>query len=242
MKDNLHQSTPLTWQQVYHFLDEGWVLASGLIPSEIVTRADAAAWRCYGISPDEPEHWDSARDKGEFFDDPDLMSVYTDDVLRAAAQLGDNPTRFSHCRRPNYAFVIKLIPTPDEEWKPVGLHMDGASEVQKLEFAPAQWQMFAMIYLHDVESHAGGTVIWPRSHRLVESVARSDPERFRFLCDVRNEIFIGDMKDEKTRYEIGEPLEVSPRAGDVLFMHPLMLHAKPMNIGKRPRFAMHYKW
>jgi hypothetical protein len=38
------------------------------------------------------------------------------------------------------------------------------------------------------------------------------------------------------------PADVAPRAGDVLFMHPLLLHAKPMNVGKRPRFAMHYKW
>ena len=99
-----------------------------------------------------------------------------------------------------------------------------------------------MIYLHDVEPHGGGTVFWPRSHRLVESIARSDPERFRFLCDVRDEIFIGPMIDEKVRYDIGEPVEVAPRAGDVLFMHPLLLHAKPMNVGTRPRFALHYKW
>lgn len=222
---------PLNRDNIYQFLDEGYTLVSGLISREIAARADAAAFRCNGIDPEDAATWPNAVEN-EFFTDPDLMAVYTPELLQAAAQLCDNPTMIGAMRPLESAFVIKLIPT-DEEWQPSGMHMDGGGASQMLQFTPPQWQMFAMVYLHDIERHGGGTVVWPRSHRKLQALARSDTARYRFMPQLAKDLHLVDP---------GDYIELTPRAGDVLFIHPMILHAKPMNVGPRPRFAMHIKW
>jgi hypothetical protein len=221
----------LSEEQIYHFLEEGWVLVPGLVPKDIARAADAAAWRCNGIDPQDPSTWGRVA-TNEFFTDPDLMAAYTPELLRAAAQLGENPALYPICNPPENAFVIKLMPER-AEWRVIGQHVDGGgTEKAPNHTFTRQWHAFSMIYLHDVEPHGGGTVLWPRSARRLEAIARSHPHRYRW----------GYRLNEHLPDLLGEPIELSPKAGDVLFMHPRLAHAKPMNTGSRPRFAMHAKW
>ena len=110
--DSSHTKAPLNHEQIREFLESGAVLVPGLISQEITARADQAVWRCNGISPDAPQRWQDAIPKATFFDDPDLMACYTDGLLRAVAQLSDNPTRFSHGREPATLLSSKLSRRP----------------------------------------------------------------------------------------------------------------------------------
>jgi ectoine hydroxylase-related dioxygenase (phytanoyl-CoA dioxygenase family) len=42
--------------------------------------------------------------------------------------------------------------------------------------------------------------------------------------------------------DLGGPVELTPKQGDVLFYHYLCAHAGSMNTSDRPRLALNMKW
>jgi ectoine hydroxylase-related dioxygenase (phytanoyl-CoA dioxygenase family) len=90
-----------------------------------------------------------------------------------------------------------------------------------------------MTYLSDVPSHGAGTIVWPGSHLKLEALAKSDPERYELMWALNQDI---------PRAGIGEPVELTPRRGDVLFYHYLCAHAGSKNTSDRPRLALNMKW
>ena len=52
----------------------------------------------------------------------------------------------------------------------------------------------------------------------------------------------GTLKPTKERYLVGEPVELTPRRGDVLFYHYLCAHAGSKNTSAVPRLALNMKW
>jgi hypothetical protein len=220
--------------QIERYFLDGYVIVSGLIPKDIAARADAAAFRVNGCDPSDPATWVNPP-VNEFWDDPDLLACYTPALLTAASQLCcPDPFQFPISRPQDKAFVIKLMPRPGP-WRVVDIHLDGTGpDVFHETFSPP-WRMFAMLYLHDIEPHAGGTVLFPGSHHKIAALARSRPDRFRWLNQLCAAVRAGEV-------DLGPPFEATPRAGDVLFMHAWMVHCKPMNTGRRPRFAMNMKW
>ena len=47
----------LSEQQLTQFEEEGYLLLSGLIPQEIVTKAEAAMWQMMGMEAENPDSW-----------------------------------------------------------------------------------------------------------------------------------------------------------------------------------------
>jgi ectoine hydroxylase-related dioxygenase (phytanoyl-CoA dioxygenase family) len=90
-----------------------------------------------------------------------------------------------------------------------------------------------LIYLTPISQHAGGTVVWPGSHRQLESIARSRPEDFEFLYALNEEI---------AKVPLRNPVEILTEAGDVLFYHYLCAHAGSTNTGDTVRLALNHKW
>ena len=226
---------PLTTAQIEHYLIEGYVIVEGLIPKDIAAKADAAAFACNKYDPSDPSTWKADNVKTEFFTDPDLLAVYTPELLMAASQLAcHDPFQFPISRPQDSAFVIKLLPEPGP-WKVVDIHLDGTGPSVYHETFSQPWRMFAMLYLHDIAPHAGGTVLFPRSPAKLMALARSQPHKYRWLNQ------LGDAIKEG-RIDLGPHFEAQPKAGDVLFMNSMMVHCKPMNTGSRPRFAMNMKW
>jgi ectoine hydroxylase-related dioxygenase (phytanoyl-CoA dioxygenase family) len=90
-----------------------------------------------------------------------------------------------------------------------------------------------MTFLNDVALHGGGTVVWPGSHRRLEALARSNPQRYELMWTLNQSL---------KELDLGRPVELTPRRGDVLFYHYLCAHAGSMNTGPRPRLALNMKW
>ena len=47
----------LSKQQLVQFEEEGYLLLSGLIPKETVTKAEEAMWHMMGMDADDPDSW-----------------------------------------------------------------------------------------------------------------------------------------------------------------------------------------
>ena len=90
-----------------------------------------------------------------------------------------------------------------------------------------------MIYLTDVQPHGGGTVVWPGSHRRLETLASSHPQRYKYLATLYRDI---------STLDLGSPREINARAGDVLYYHYLCAHSGSTNTGPGPRLALNHKW
>jgi len=222
--------SPLSTAQVQQYREEGYLLVSGLIPKEIAVKAEAAMWDAIGVSPDDPESWKAVSRRHTNFPKAELTACYTLEFLAAAAQLAeDDPSIF---KPPRSGYAINVFPTSGE-WKWPGPHIDHAIKEHGHKTFPRAFRIATMTFLHDVTQHGGGTVVWPGSHKKLRALGESDPVKYEYMW-----VLNSDMR----KVDIGQPVELTPKQGDVLFYQYLCCHAGSMNLSRRPRFAMNMKW
>jgi phytanoyl-CoA dioxygenase PhyH len=220
----------LSEEQLERYSRDGYLLVSGLIPAAVASAAEAAMWPCMGLDPGDPASWQNARPGHVVYEDPALLACYTPAYIAAAADLaGDDP---STLRTPTRAYTINIFPQ-EAEWQWPRPHIDHAIKDAGHKVFPRAFRIAAMTFLSDVEPHGGGTVVWPGSHRKLEALARSDPQRYELMWTLGSDI---------GKVDLPEPVETTPKQGDVLFYHYLCAHAGSMNTRARPRLAMNAKW
>jgi hypothetical protein len=220
----------LTDDQKQEYNQAGCLLVSGLIPPETAAAAEAAMWRIIGASPNDPSSWAELPRGHGSFDSPELLACYTPAYLAAAARLaGDDPATY---RRPRAAYAIHVFPR-EGEWAWPAPHIDHAIKEHGHTTFPRAFRIAAMTFLNDVAPHGGGTVVWPGSHRRLEALARSDPERYELMWTLNQSL---------QEIDLGPPVELTPHRGDVLFYHYLCAHAGSMNTSAYPRLALNMKW
>ena len=220
----------LTDEQADQYRVQSYLLVSGLIPDNVASAAEAALWRVLGVGPDDPAAWPRGALAHQVSDCVELLACYTPAMLAAAARLAGEPV--SDIRAPERAYAINVFPVP-EEWTRPAPHIDHSIKKDGHKTFPRAFRVAAMTYLSDVPPHGGGTVVWPGSHALLERIARSDPERFEMMWTLNQEL---------ARADLGDPLELTPRRGDVLFYSYLCAHAGSQNTSDRARLALNAKW
>jgi hypothetical protein len=216
--------------QVDRNREEGFLLVGGLIPEDVVAGAALAAFECVGASRDDAATWQALGPAPHVLSDDRLLATYSGEVLAAAAQLGGG--HVSGYARPRQAFTIHRVPRTGP-WKPNGPHLDHSLASERHATFPRPFRVGALTYLSDVVHHGGATLAWPGSHRAVERLARSDERRYAFVTALQADLH---------RLELGEPVEVLARAGDVLFHHPFTVHASSDDVAGAPRLALGRKW
>lgn len=217
-----------------HFLTHGWVrVPSAFSATEAAAMRDVT-WQALeqvGIRRDEPLTWGKER--------PDhLQHLKANPVFQAVGSARtqdaiDEVLGGQAWKRPRDwgAFFI-VFPTPGRAWTPAttGWHLD-ASYTGPL-WPPAGVKVHAMY--GDVLPRCGGMNIMSGSHRVVHQWFLGNPQppgtasaklRKALLCDAP----LAQL----------EVLENTATAGDVILMHPLLLHAPPVaHCGREPRFLL----
>jgi hypothetical protein len=220
----------LSASQAAQYESDGFLLVPGLVLEEIAQAAEAAMWREMSADPADPSTWSAANRNFAAVDSPEMVACYTPEYCAAAAQLaGDDPAGFAP---PKKAFIINTFPT-QAEWKWPHPHIDHAIKEHGYRVFPRAFRIAAMTFLSDVETHGGGTIVWPGSHKQLEALAKSDPEKYALMWSLNQDI---------DRAGLNPPLEMTPRRGDVLFYHYLCAHAGSQNVTSRPRLALNMKW
>lgn len=219
----------LTQAQQEAYNAQGYLLVSGLIALGVARAAEIAMRRLIGIDSQNPASWEGFKQGHQPFDDPALLACYTPEFC-AAAQLADDYPAF--LKPPRQAYAINVFPRPGE-WHWPHPHIDHALKDSGYHVFPRAFRIAAMTYLSDVPPHGGGTVVWPGSHQKLEDVAHADPARFELMWALNQEL---------PKLDLGEPVELTPRCGDVLFYHYLCAHGGSMNTSDQPRLALNMKW
>jgi ectoine hydroxylase-related dioxygenase (phytanoyl-CoA dioxygenase family) len=206
-------TTILTPDQHQFFTDNGYILLSGLVPEPIV---EAAATRLSELY-----------EGNTFFGvkDPAFAACYSESLCRAARELSGNDGDFST--------YYPVAQTSDREWQSPPPHIDHALEQNNFNVFPRPMRLASMFYLSDIRPHGGGTVVWPGSHKKVEALAQTDVVKYERMFHLNNDLPLLDL---------GEPIELTPKKGDVLFYHYLCAHAGSTNNNPEPRLAINHKW
>lgn len=220
-----------TDELVRSYETQGYFLATGLIAHDVKLEAAATIRRLQESgNTDSCEGSSSPHHVHQVYDEPALLVCYTPEVRAFAARLaGYDAARF---RTPRRAYSITTFPCAGQ-WSWPQAHIDHAHREYGHRVFPPSFRIAAIIYLSDVPSHGGGTMVWPGSHRKLEKLAKSEPTHYQMMSTLNLEL---------DKVDLGHPIELTPQCGDVLFYHYLCAHSGTMNTSDRARLALSVKW
>ncbi len=237
----------LSTEQLKHFEERGYLILSGLIPTGTVQKAEKAMWHCLGMDETDSDTWEEVQrpfltgfyiermgngKRVELYGvtHPDVLACCTPEYLTVLKQLAEKYPNIPHCKsqEPDGIWAINQFPI-DGKWKPSTPHLDG--DFRDLRLDPGTFRTTSLTYLTDSNSQQGTTMIWPEGAERIRAFRKKNPE---FSNHVR------DMRAHFPKLDLGEPMEVVAKQGDVLFFHHLLPHSGTMNVGTSPRFAIRY--
>ncbi len=219
----------LTAEQRAAFDRDGFLLVSGLIPDAIAARAEAAIWEKLEADPSDPVTWEG-KPVGSGHSSPDVTAIFTPEMAQLVDALCDEV--HPGWQQPTSAFALNIFPQPGE-WSHYGPHIDHALEKDGFLTFPRPMRLASLLYLTDCKRDGAPTVVWPGSHKKIEALGKSDPERFKLMFTLNNHL---------NELDFGEGIQVEGKRGDVLFYHYLCAHSGSRNARDYPRFAIAYKW
>jgi hypothetical protein len=213
--------TVLSAEQIDSFIEHGYVR----IP-ECFTRADAQpwldeAWVRLGYDRDDPSTWVQQR-----VHMPSLRHVevaeFAPKVWGAACQLLGGEDRVEQPYRWGNGFIANLGIGADRPWEPPSAaspdwHKDGDFFRHFLD-SPEQG-LLTIVLWSDIEPRGGGTFLAPDSVRPVA----------RLLADSRDGVLPEAFPYDELIAQCREFVEITGRLGDVVLLHPYMLHTVSQN-------------
>ena len=250
----------LTPEQRTQFEHEGFVRVCGAFASEAAAAMRDVIWEelreRYGVDRDDrstwtvefPAHLQGLKRRPEFRAISSSRTIGAIDDL-----LGEG--NWDHPRHWGAFFIV--FPKETRSWTvpSEGWHVDA-------EYTAPPEPLFGLkvfALLGDVAPRAGGTMLVVGMHRVIPSfVAKQPPEIVGKLPRARKALMRshpwlvelskpGDGSERVERFmlregEIGgvpvRVVEVTGNAGDVVLVHPWLLHVRPVNAGSDPRFVL----
>jgi hypothetical protein len=218
----------LSDQQIDFFLDHGYVT----IP-QCFTRADAQpwldeAWIRLGYDPHDPGTW---REKRVHMPSQRRVEVkaFAPKAWRAACELLGGEDRIEQPYTWGDGFIANLGLGADRDWQPPsasapGWHKDGDFFRHFLD-SPEQG-LLTLVLWSDIEPRGGGTFVAADSVGPVARLLASRPEG----------ILPDEFDYDALLAQCNHFVETTGRLGDVVLLHPYVLHAVSQNHRGTARF------
>ena len=223
----------LTQADLNHFIEKGHVILKDCFPRELAEEWRAFAFKRLGYDPNDPTTWKEPR-----IHLPSMNRVLIADVApRAWDAICDllggedriiNP--WSNTSKPGWSdgFIINFALGADTPWQPPspevsGWHKDGDFFRHFLD-SPEQGLLTIVVW-SDIYPQSGGTFVACDSVQHVAQWLYEHPEGL--LPSSGFGKLIGKCKDFA---------EITGKAGDVVLLHPFILHAASQNPSGRARF------
>ena len=221
-------TTALTEAQVDSFVEHGYVMLRGCFTREDAQPWLDEAWIRLGYDPHDSDTWVQKR-----VHMPSLRHVEVCDfapkVWGAACELLGGEDRIEQPYTWGNGFIANLGVGADREWEPPSAsspdwHKDGDFFRHFLD-SPEQG-LLTIVLWSDIEHRGGGTFVAADS---VAPVAR-------LLAERREGVLPDDFDYEDLISQCTSFVETTGRLGDVVLMHPYMLHAVSQNHRGTARF------
>ena len=240
-----------------HFSVHGWMRVRAAFTAHDAAAMRAAIWRelaAAGITERDPSTWITERPEH-------LQHVRSVQAFRAvgSARLLEAIVAVlegrTYAMPKNWGSPFVAFPSKHSWGVPSsGWHCD-ANYLSALS-PPDGIRIHALF--GDVEPRAGGTLIVSGSHRLVHTFFRDNPppasargadyrtllQRHPYIRDIHTD-GDGDARAARFMDRVEEHdgialqvIENTGKAGDVMLLHPLLLHVAASNAGHQPRFLL----
>jgi Phytanoyl-CoA dioxygenase (PhyH) len=232
----------LTDSQVQSFLDNGYLVVPGCIDLDVAGSWVEQAYGRLGYGRDDPRTWAKdivwmdhqnqlpVRQVAPRAWDAILDVVGGEDRLERQVMCIESQ-HFSTINSFEWsdAFIVNFRRGSDQPWQPPsasapGWHKDGSYFRHFLD--SREQALLPIVLWSDMRHQGGGTFVAPDSVRLVA----------RFLAERPAGVEPRDFPFRELIAQCGRFEEITGRAGDVVLVHPFMLHASSQNVLGVPRF------
>jgi hypothetical protein len=220
-------STVLTQEQIQSFIDVGYCVLRDAFSARQAAAACRCVWRRMeqkaGIRENDPASWPEAYDIEEHLDDPEVLDCFTDRLAVAVNQLL-GPGRWSGFRKwglwpVNFYFGSdQPYDYPTTSW-----HVDGNWFTHSID-CPLQGLLLIGLFT-DIRPQYGGTILAGESHKATARVLARHPEGISHF----------NLFSEVLAEPIGNFVESTGKAGDVVLAHPFLFHTRGMKHRGPPR-------
>lgn len=222
------QYTTLTPEEVQHFLDYGFVHLKDCFDTEFAAKSTSAAFDRLGYDEDDPDTWEQ---EIVHLSRENMVDVkeFAPRVYGAFCDLLGGEERIKQPVEWGDSYIINFRLGADREWIPPspesgGWHKDGDFFWHFLD-SPEQGLLVIVIW-RDMEHQGGGTFLAPDSIKPIAEYLNANRQGIHpFENEFSN--LIHDCNDLR---------ELTGKAGDVVIMHPYMLHASSQNHSGKARF------
>ncbi len=208
----------LTDADVDQFVRDGYTVARGLIAPDIVDTALATIWRELNVDPEDEATWPDSAIIVPHEINSLMKPCRTPDVDTIAERLAGPGIR----RGGGYSPVINFPRPGPAEFEPMGYHIDG---IDVTTLWPGHRYMVLLAYLTDTSEHGGATAVRPGSHRVLLEhwlATGSTPNGATSVPDL----------------DYADAIPLAGSAGDVIFMHYLLVHGSSHNRSLHPRVGL----
>jgi hypothetical protein len=212
----------LTREQAEHFLERGFVRVPHAFDPAAARPMLDEAWVRFGYDRDDPASWAEPRihlSSRSYLD----ARAFAPAAWRAAMELAGGQDRVSQPWEWGDGFIANLGVGADRPWDPPsaaveGWHKDGDFFRHFLD-SPEQG-LLSLVLWTDVLHQGGGTFI----------AADSVPVVARYLAGHPEGLLPGEFDYDGLIAQCQDFVEVTGQAGDVVLLHPYMLHATSQNV------------
>lgn len=232
----------LTDKHVQSFLDNGYLIVNDAVNLAVANAWIANAYVRLGYDPKDPSTWVRGlvhMDHANSLPVKDVAPKAWDALMDVIGGEDRLETDVMHIKGGHFtsinswiwsdSFIVNFNRGANEPWQPpspeaTGWHKDGSYFRHFLD--SREQALLPIVMWSDMRHQGGATFIAPDSVRLIARFLADHPEgvppsNFKFP----------ELIKQCTRFE-----EVTGKAGDVVIIHPFMLHASSNNITGIPRF------
>ena len=219
----------LTKSQIEQFIEEGYVRLEGGFSPETAASCREILWKRIGLNPEDSSTWTKQLiHLAESFSEGAFQEVWTPRIEGAF----DDALGEGRYRKLNHYgwWPISFPGFESAPWDVVpGWHVDG---IQFHHHINSREQGLLPIFLFsDIVPGDGGTSFYIGSHKITARIlAEAEPAGLDVNTLAK---LVSDSCDFTDKTKVREGVGA---AGDVLMMHPFMLHTRSKNTGSRVRF------
>jgi Phytanoyl-CoA dioxygenase (PhyH) len=212
----------LTDEQAEHFLERGFLTVRGAFDAASARRRLQDAWIRFGYDRDDPGSWAEKRIHLSSRSHVDARS-FAPAAWRAAVDLAGGEERVQLPWQWGDGYIANLGVGHDRPWQPPspaagGWHKDGDFFRHFLD-SPEQ-ALLSLVLWTDMLPKGGGTFV----------AADSVPVVARFLARHPEGVLPGDFDYAALIGQCRDFVELTGEAGDVVLLHPYLLHATSQNV------------
>jgi hypothetical protein len=218
----------LSPEQIQHFLDHGFVHLTDCFDTEFAAQSTSAAFDRLGYSETDPDTWERPIIHMPNENAVDVKA-FAPKVYGAFCDLLGGEDRIVQPVKWWDGYIVNFHLGAERDWVPPspeagGWHKDGDFFWHFLD-SPEQGLLVIVVW-RDIVPKGGGTFIAADSVKPIAEYLNAHREG---IHPFENEF--GNLITESQDFR-----EVTAKAGDVIIMHPYMLHASSQNHSGKARF------